>query len=116
MDNTIKETVVITIHNLPVECYITEDKIKYIGRNIERLFRTCVENASLVKLSNGVQDIEAYTIDTVVTNIKPSIGKELIGYGLDRMIDANNHLGSNESEMSEFDKNIQKALGFNPNK
>jgi len=112
----IKETVTIKIHNLPVECYITGDKVKYIGRNIEHLFRTKPTNVILSELSDG---INAYSIDVVVENLKPSIAKELVKYGLEKMIDnqnPNNYLGFKEPEMSEFDRNIKKALNFNPNK
>lgn len=119
----IKDTITIKIDNLPIQCYIADNGVNYLGSNVERLFKT-KPLKSPVMLLNGNEEIQGYTIDAVLDNLKSKNLKSLAKIGLNnltkgdtmRVCDLSDDIiAYTEPEMSKFDKLMKKALDFNPN-
>ena len=113
----IKDTIVLRIDELPVESYITESGVKYVGKNAERLFKvnSNVPTIALIDAENNT--VAAYELQSVIVNAKSKVLKHLAKERLAMLFTSEDKgLGNSVQPLSDFDKLLKQALDYNPNK
>ena len=113
----INRTIVIRIDGLPIESYITESGAKYVGKNAERLFKVNSNIPSITLTDANNNTMIAYELQSVVDNIKSKALKYLAKEGITKLFITGDKAPDNSAQsLSDFDKLLQHALDYNPNK
>ena len=117
MDRKLKDIITIKIDGVPFVCLVLTDGSKYIAASICKFFSSD-KNLEPIIIEEIKKDTatRVFPLEVVIDNLKPRFLKELAREGLsdriDKAIDTRDNL--KERMLSEFDKNMLKAMNYNP--
>ena len=118
-----RDCIEIKIDNESFICLIERNGDRWIEAKINKFFHSDKkEFESSISINRPAEGkeyyLEMYSLATIIDNLRVRILKQLAKEGLfgkiDKAIDARDN--PKERVLSEFDKNILKAVNYNPNK